>query len=489
MHEQAHDSAVEPLDIVEVLHDLQPRLGNYAANPDALAVLTLLSDIVDRKILFSECVSIAQEGLESVASEHVRTIKGQFCAQVYRSYPAGSEDAPELLSPKRFIKENDLDSRIRPELRDAQAQAVADSKERLVTAIEADATHEQLGIGVDGDELESAMVGKVEARVIELRKRIEEIKELMTIVHLPAIQIGEKALQIIHVDESLSAPQVTAPAEPKQRAQLDNAIFVLKKTLQELANGEPIIARQLVEQYTPRVEAYLEDNLVTRYEQLEAEELAELPATVEEAYGVAANVGPRYQPKPHIVEPPAEIEPDIPNDPLAAEVIIEKHIHTIEVPNPFDWYDSETISLTIAQDGEHALVSTAAMPPNIRALSGKLRATDSQTAKKLDDMWARIKEVEFSGEAHNHSLIRYIRANFHNLTLYYFKNNRRNGARMYYAKTKLSQQPELAAIAHGAGITQEDTDLIILLAETDKKNQPKVLQELNAQWRFQGPGH
>lgn len=475
------------LDFIQLRIDLKDRL--YArGTADAIKAFNLL-DNMPGPVMPGEALAQIHASLDEVAEEQVSTLKGQFCSQVDRSYPEGSEEAPAITTPKKYIKEHGLNGMIRPELRQAEAEVISASKQALVKKVQEDMYHESCGTGVDDRDLITAIIEETETKVANVNELADKIKTLMPASTLHFRQIGQSALEGVRDIQGLYDASTTIegttyipPEGANKRAQLDGAIFAIKQALTHLQHGTAAVAQTVGERHQQAVINYLTCALDQHYEALQEEERSRLPQAVVEAYDRVAHIGPSYQPRIKTEEPGEDSAPEErPDIPQACPGISETKFGGIA--SPFEWHPDDTADLALLSNDTGSVVFSSAMPRNMQAISRDLRA-NAQVAKKFDDMWSRITEVELHNEAQNHNLITMMRTDFNGLTICYYKNHRHNGLRTYYAKTKLSQFPELAAAMETKGAPR-DCNLLILLAETDKEHQPKVWQELGARRRLE----
>jgi hypothetical protein len=477
MHERESPNHDDTIDLIQLHTDLLPRIHLYTT-PDAVAVYQLMQTLPGR-INAVECESLVRDLLDQAVTEHTITTKNQFCAQVERSYPAGSENDATIESPKQFIKRNGLDGRIRPEIRQAQADAVSASRKQLVATIRGDSYHETFPCGISDEELEEKVKSKTRELACEVNDLAQQIKDMIPEHQVPVGRVGAGVLRAMQYGDVASVTALSLPETNRGLSLLDNAIFGLKRALTNLHNGEEFIAKTISSELAPAALDELRCQLDRHYEELETEERGRLPAMVDTAYAMAAQLGPRYKPKAVLpVDEALSIEATVL---LSAEQRGENTISTKieelgEIKNPFAWHSGDTVQLRLLRTNGDTLLACSAMSDTGNDISQKIRE-ESAGAKKLDDLWTRVQETELRKHASQHSLIKGIQqANFHNLSILYFTNHQHNGLRTYYTKLKGSQFPSIHEAAEAAGASR-DTDVVVLLAETDKAHQDKVLQE------------
>lgn len=485
MHERSSDSGnsdPQPLNFIELKDRLFPRLAGYSGNADAKEAAGLLLELTEHRLTFKGCIERVRSGIAKTAKDQAQAVKGQFSTQVHGSYPAGSEDAPGVMSPKRFIRENDLDGRIRPELREAQAGAIKTSRDGLVSAIEKDDISEKATPDITDAEIEADIIEEVNARMNTLLERTTEVVELMPAVEIPLNRLGSHALRMMHYQNPIAVKSIALPASRRERAQLDGAIYAIKTILGELLDSEKTVARAITCRYEEQIREHVSSVLIGRYEELESVALAALPAQVEAAYAEAAHLGPQYEPqaKPDELDEPDDEPAGGVDDELPAEAEAKETIHLGEIDSPFPWAPSKKTHIFLIRKGGSSMLFCEGMSDAADAISDQLRV-QSENREDFDRSWEFVKEAEINGIGLNHGNINRVKdqsaAAYDGVSVLYYGSPGRNARRIYYVKVPVSKYPPIGKLAEQAGL-DADTPILVLVAETDKAKQLKILHEL-----------
>jgi hypothetical protein len=437
---------------------------------DAVEIVLLL-DTEPEPFDEEACLDAAKERLTESVGTQVSSIKAQTCAHIAATFPAG-EEGPSIESPKQYIKRNRLDSRIRPELKQAQADTITSAKAQLTGAIYEDTSHEDYGPGIDDDEL----LESIRAYRTELTEKIislaDEIKKLMPDLDLPP---EDPTLALIARAAHMSRISVQRPCDPVTHNKLFDTFYGLKNAL-TIYRQSPVEAAAVIQQRCePTAIDRLTHYLGERYVEVEAKMHSRLPEAVVAAYDQAAHLGPQYRPKD--TPPIPEIAPEEKHEPSTAERATAAHDIIVtelgEINHEFPWYSGESVRLELLRTNGDSLLVCSAMSDAAKAISEKVRG-EPAIAKKFDEMWTRIQAIELQGHGTQHPLIKGTHStDFHDLSIRYFANKQHNGLRTYYAKLKNGQFPSVGEAAKANGVDSE-TDMIILLAETDKANQLRL---------------
>jgi hypothetical protein len=477
---EAEQRGAKPLDFDVVRNDLDRRLQAYRTpvTDEIRKLIVVPPEAFDE----DECVDQAAELLSDFAGQHVTAVKSQACSGIIRAYPASSDNSPNLESPNQFMKSNGLDGSMRPALRQAQVDTISESRERLIAGIKQDRYHEECDLGVTDEQLRQSTREYEESLIQKITELSQKVQELMPEMPAPVGRLGWVAMYAVGYRRHSSPTVINIPDNGPELTQLEGALFGLRNTLTELEQGAGAAVKHIAQEYEPTVAEHLDKQLEERYQELESGELQSLPAALSEAYQQEARTGCQYKPSPS--EPEIIEETDQPTtlEPEADTTGTVKEVSLGEVESPFEWLPDSSIQLSGLRSGDKELLFCDAMPAFAKELSGDLYS-DVRLAKKFPVLWGRIKEVELQGHALGHNQIRSVQSiDFHGLTVCYFSNNTRNAARVYYASAGIERFPSIAERAKASGFGL-NTQVVILLAETDKVHQLKVYNGLGARWK------
>jgi hypothetical protein len=455
-----------------ILDEIDPQLH---INPSATkANICRLLGREPRPFDMQDCVDRTRSALEDVVIEEIQDGKYRLstaaCDQITDAPPPAAES--ELETPNAYIKRRRLSSSIRPQLRQVRAQTIANARDNLSAKISQDTYHDDCVDDIDDEELRTSITAYRNEAARDVAVAVAEIKRIrpdaMSIRH----KVGSLALRALRLDPSLL--DIPAPAFSKEQDKaLEEAMLQLRDALTRRKQSPEAVANAISEQYRQMVADGVGRRMEGHYKELVADTLDLLPVELENAYSQAASIGPEYRPRP---ERPASLEEAVQTElhPEADSPQPAEARSLGEVENPFDWLPDSTVELSVLDDGCQQLLFCEAMHPVAKELSSGLR-TDLKVDRKFDSLWAKIKDAEHKGNSLGHGRIRITHQKFEDLTVYYFRSNGASAYRSYYTKTNVGRFPSLAGKASEAGISP-DTNVLILLAETDKSHQAKVFK-------------
>jgi hypothetical protein len=214
---------------------------------------------------------------------------------------------------------------------------------------------------------------------------------------------------------------------------------------------------------------------------MQIEELQILASELPIAYELAAQNGPNYRPQrkdglkeeiEHRATTPADS-----TEQQTKEINTPKTTQLGTVENPFPWASDEALEVSALKAPEGNVLFCEAMSPKARNISDRLRG-QKQNRKDFASFWGKVKEIEAGNHASSHNNINRVHfvssENFDGLTILRYGTVGANARRLYYIKTYAEKYPHIAKMA-----TEQDIDpstpLLILIAETDKANQIKIL--------------
>ena len=436
--------------------------------PDADKVQALLAEPL-APFDDQACLDRVGELITGMRDEQVANLKAEFNVRVQQTYPAGPDDTPPLKSPNRFLKRNGLDSSFRPQLRQAQADTIDTSRARLIDTIAADTSHEGYTAAVDDTRVLEDLHTYRQGLMDEVKNTSEAISALLPTGPWLHSSTLEKTAIVLGV---------RIPEDAKEVRALNSALLKLRTTLAMLKQDEGAIAETISQKYLPNIVSHITEQLIEQYEGVELDFLRVLPTELEAAYRQAVQTGQLYRPTPKPVDvlPLPVVDEDLDSTTETTSEVIKLG----EITSPFPWLKDQTVNIHFLRHNGNSILFCEAMSPAATSISQELRAR-KQYGDELDRLWNRVKDVESSGneaaQGYSQRAFGVSDEAYKNVSVLYYGNIGPNARRIYYVKTNMEKYEPVQQLAMDAGL-EAQLPLLILIGETDKANQLKLLGTL-----------
>lgn len=451
------------IDFALVHNELGPIL-DVAKYPSANQLMRIASREVDFDV--TACGIRAQDELERQGVISGVEFNAEYRQKIKEDYPKEFDPKKKIESPLHYTKRHSLDGGRRKKLKEYYNAQAKSSGEELSQRIANDEGNLQFIHPVSTDVLEDTIreiVGETNNGIVEY---VELIKSLVP-------EPVEPKLGSIAIFRMFRKPK-----EEQPNPQITEAIKELTSVMESAQIGTPafaaIAANRHVEEYKKGVRSQLEQ----KYDQFTAESIAGLESTLIIGYESISRhqASPKTKKSEDLITPEKIIEPlKSKEETQESEQLKElKEVSIGRVLNPFPWIKNGAPKFYKVTNGDETIVYCKGFTSmKNRAISRKIRS-QSRAANKFSSIVQKIKQVELEGNSMNHPQISSVKyANFNDLTIRYFKNFSAHAGRAYYTVANVGRFKSVKKLAEKHDISPE-TPLVILLAETDKSNQPKV---------------
>ncbi len=480
-HYANHTEQTEELDLQSIMHDISIYLY-FVPGSNTNSIIKMLSENHEAPPFdMAQCVDDVRTNISQVVHDETAIARGSFIANVVNYFP--EQDTGNLPTPKRYCKDNVLDGSYRPQLRDTQAECFAESRQALAHAAQEDPLVPDYAVD------ETAIIEAIRSIRSEAAQNILETQEeiqgtiplgLSTVSAIVEFSARKNALKSLQNNSG----GIGGTTSPERERALKALSFRLKQDLATYLAPESKIGAIVAQHFEPGTRQHAREFLSEYYQSLKAAEESLLEEKLLYAYKNSVTSGNAYVPQEN-----SDVTADKNTEarPLTvAEEVKEVHVNEEElislgtILEVFPWMNGTDVELYAMKHGGKSLVFCSALPKSNEIISQKVRTKDPLAAKSFDSLWQQAVKTELANLSSSHPHIKYVKNTDFNdgmLLLNYRQGHSPNANRIYYAKTTCAQYPEIAEKVQAQNI-DDNTQLLLLIGETDKANQIRLLCNL-----------
>lgn len=532
--ERLSQSPPHELSFGQIRSDLAPQLYCFSNAHTKELRARLLSE--PEALDIAECVDELRTRIHEQGIVQSVDAKKSIANKITEGYPDAYSQMVSIETPKQYLKRSCVDTSVRPQLRAARDAAVQTSKADLGSRIAADNTHREMQLEHSDDRLEELVRQKIDqtkqtvldtvdiiqdiypAKEARLEDAMDDVYEslppsinkrrAMRSFNPVAANKGDGTLfnDKSYVTDDTPCRYVIMPATIADLNQIENAFYKLKSDLSRYANLSPErIAEAICEELPATLNERQEARLTQALASIAIEELEVLGQDVRSTYDQVPRRGrqPKDSSTPTTdhgytgsssrdsekVEAAASIEEE---SPKYIEIETSK-LGDVSLNLP--WCEQQEYEVKLMKQNGHELLFTTAMPSRAASISKDLRKkTDAESGKAFDRMWQQIRATELTNPNGTHAYIKKVKDTddtmYGDIIVLGTGNRASNAKRIYYGKTSVARFSPLLELAKQEGLSG-DTNILFLLAETDKQNQIDVYKAFGltqAQARAQNVG-